>query len=298
MRLLKVAEAQYPIEHLGSLDAYEAKIVDWIAKAAGVGAELLVFPEYGAMELTALAGAHVGDLHRSIEVLDRLLPEVDALHQTLARRHGVHILASSAPEHGGDGVYRNIARLFAPSGKIGRQEKLVMTRFERDAWGIVGGGPVTVFRTDIGAIGVSIGYDIEFPLIARAQAEAGAEIILAPSASATAQGHWRARHGARARALENQCAVVQATTVGEANWSPAMASNVGSAGIYGPPGEGFPEDGALAVGEMNKPCWVYADVDLDKVAEMREDGGAQNFRDWAEQGVVTGPVADVVDLGG
>jgi predicted amidohydrolase len=295
MRSLKVAAAQYPIDSFGSLDAYEGKIAAWVAEAAGEGANLLVFPEYGAMELTALS-ARVGDLHRSVEELDRLLPEIDALHQTLARRHAVHILASSAPVQGGDAVYRNVARLFAPSGKVGMQEKVVMTRFEREVWGIAGGGPVSVFRTSIGVIGVSICYDIEFPLIARAQAEAGAEIILAPSATETMHGYWRVRHGCQARALENQCFVVQAPTVGDAPWSPAIDRNVGAAGVYAPPDGPFPDDGTVVVGEMNKPCWVYAEIDLDAVAALREDGTVLNHQHWPEQGVITGPIAEIVDL--
>ena len=296
MRAIKVAAAQYPVDRFDSLDAYEAKIAGWIAEAADEGADLLVFPEYGAMELTALAGADVSDLRRSIEMLDRLLPEIDALHLTLARRHGVHVLAASAPVQGGDEVFRNVARLFTPSGKVGRQEKIVMTRFERETWGIAGGGPVTVFRTELGMIGVSICYDVEFPMIARAQAEAGAEIILAPSATDSMHGYWRVRHGAAARAVENQCYVVQAPTVGAAPWSPAMDDNFGAAGVYGPPDRGFPEDGVVAIGELGKPGWVYADLDLDKVADLREDGGVLNYQHWPEQGIVTAPAAEVVDL--
>lgn len=296
MRSFTVAAAQYPIDRFDSLDAYEAKIARWIAEAADDGADLIVFPEYGAMELTALAGADVKDLRRSIEMLDRILPEIDALHLTLARRHGVHILAGSAPVQGGDGFFRNVARFFSPGGKTGRQEKIVMTRFERETWGIIGGGPVTVFQTDLGMIGVSICYDVEFPLIARAQAEAGAEVILAPSATDSMHGYWRVRHGAQARALENQCYVVQAPTVRPAPWSPAMDENHGAAAVYGPPDRGFPQDGVVAVGTEGTPGFVTARLDLDLVAALREDGSVLNFQHWPEQGIVTAPVAEVVDL--
>lgn len=298
MRSIAVAAAQYPIDRLDTLDAYEAKIAQWVSEAADAGADLIVFPEYGAMELTALAGPDVGDLRKSIELLDRLLPEIDALHLSLARRHDAHILASSAPVQGGDGVFRNVARLFTPGGKVGRQEKIVMTRFERETWGISGGGPINVFRTDLGMIGVSICYDVEFPLIARAQAEAGAEVILAPSATDSLHGYWRVRHGAAARALENQCYVVHSPTVGAAPWSPAMDENRGAAAVYGPPDRGFPEDGVVAIGTEGRPGWVRATLDLDKVVDLREDGSVLNFRHWAEQGVVTAPLAEVVDLRG
>lgn len=296
MRHYKVAAAQYPIDRLPSLDAYEAKLADWVDRAASEGAKLLVFPEYGSIELTALSGEAAADLRLSIEALDRLIPEIDALHQTLARRHDVHILAASAPIQGGDGLFRNVARLFAPCGKVGRQEKIMMTRFERDTWGIVAGGPIAVFRTTLGLIGVNICYDVEFPLIARAQAEAGAEVILAPSCTETRKGYWRVRNGAAARAVENQCYVVHAPTVGAAAWSPAVTDNHGAAAIYAPPDRGFPDDGVVEIGAFDKAAWVMGDLDLDKVVAVRADGDVLNHRHWPEQGIVTAPLAEVVDL--
>ncbi|MBH0236341.1 carbon-nitrogen hydrolase family protein [Methylobrevis albus] len=296
-----VAAAQYPIEEIASIDAYEAKVARWIGEAAAHGAKLAVFPEYGIMELAAAFPHAAGDLALSLGVLGPLVDEVDALHQALARRHDMHILASSAPVQGGDGRYRNVARLFTPQGTVGRQEKLVMTRFERDSWDIAAGSPIRVFRTKLGLIGVSICYDVEFPLIARAQAEAGAELILCPSATDTLKGYWRVRIGAQARALENQCYVVHAPTVGDAPWSPAMDTNRGAAGLYGPPDAGFPDDGVVAVGDLDQATWLFAEVDLDKVTAVRADGAVLNFRHWSEQGGAdavppAGPVAEIVDL--
>ena len=57
--LFKIAAAQYPLDQLDSAAGYEAKITRWVEEAAGAGADLLVFPEYGAMELASLAGAAV-----------------------------------------------------------------------------------------------------------------------------------------------------------------------------------------------------------------------------------------------
>ena len=119
-------------------------------------------------------------------------------------------------------------------------------------------GRQRAFRLDIGSarIGIAICYDVEFPLIARALVEAGAEVILAPSCTDTVHGYWRVRVGAQARALENQCVVVQAPLVGAVDWSPAVDMNRGAAGVFGPPDLGFPEDGVIAQGEMDKPCFV------------------------------------------
>lgn len=279
----RVAAAQYPIDQLADWDAYAAKVAKWVAQAADGGAALAVFPEYGAMELASLDPATMGDLAGSIETVSALLPRVDALHAELAARHGMHILAASAPRKDADGRFRNTARLFAPNGRMGVQDKLVMTRFEREEWGIVGGAGLKMFETELGKLAVNICYDSEFPLLARAVVEAGAEVILVPSCTDSLHGYWRVRIGAQARALEGQCYTVQSPTVGEAAWSPAVDVNRGAAAVYGPPDRGMPADGVLAIGSENAAGWVFAEIDTACVADLRADGGVLNARHWTEQ---------------
>ncbi len=284
MTSLRLAAAQYPIDEIESFAAYEAKLRRWVEDAAREGAHLLVFPEYGAMELTRIAGADIArDLHKSIAAVQSVLPEADALQAKLARQHGLFILGASAPVRGADGRYRNVTRFHAPSGASATQDKLIMTRFERETWRIDGGAGQTVFDTPHGKIGVAICYDVEFPLLVRALTEAGAEIILAPSCTDTAHGYWRVRVGAQARALENQCFTVQSPTVGDAAWSPAVDTNVGAAAAYAPPDIGLPENGVIAIGEMNKPGWVYADLDLARSRDVRAGGHQLNNLHWGEQ---------------
>jgi predicted amidohydrolase len=276
------AAAQYPIDRHDSWEHYPTKITGWVDYAARRGAKLAVFPEYGAMELASLNVETMGDLDASLEHVSGLAPHVDALHIELARENNIHILASSMPIYR-DGQYRNVARLFTPSGTMGAQEKIVMTRFEREQWKVHSGGPLRLFETAIGKIGVLICYDAEFPLLARALVEAGAEIILAPSCTDTLAGYNRVKIGAMARALEGQCYVLHAATVGEAGWSPAVDVNHGAAGIYGPADRGFPDNGVISVGELDAKQWVLGDIDLAKVAEVRKDGSVLNLAHWAEQ---------------
>lgn len=292
-----VAAAQYPIEALADWDRYAAKLDRWLADAAAGGARLAVFPEYGAMELASLDPQSMGDLAGSLGFVAGLLPRVDALHAALAARYGLHVLAASAPCRLGDGRYVNRARLFAPTGAMGWQDKLIMTRFEREQWGVSGGRGLRLFDTALGRIGVVICYDSEFPLLARALVEAGAELLLVPSCTDSLHGYWRVRHGAQARALESQCYVVQAPTVGDAPWSPAVDVNRGAAGVYGPPDGDFPADGVVALGDLDRPQWLLAEVDPSRVAGLRADGGVLPVRDWAEQpGAAVLPRVEIVRL--
>lgn len=288
---MKIAAAAYPIDWHEDWASYEGKIVSWVAEAAGAGADLLVFPEYGAMELASLAGAAVaGELAGSIRAVSDLMPRADALHARLAAEHGVYILGASAPVIDGARAV-NRARFFAPSGAVGQQDKQIMTRFEREEWEIAPGGPLTLFDTALGRIGVLICYDAEFPLLARALVEAGAEVILVPSCTDARSGYWRVRIGAMARALEGQCVTVQAPTVGAAPWSPAVDENVGAAAIYGPPDLGFPDTGVIAEGGLNMPGWVYAEIAAGQVDAVRRGGHVRTFAHWPEQGARVGQVS-------
>ncbi len=284
---MKVAAAAYPLDWFEDWSAYEAKVAAWVAEAAGQGAELLVFPEYGAMELASLGGAAVaGDIAGALVEVARHKPAADALHARLAAEYGVHILSASGPvfglAHAGDRPV-NRASLFGPKGLIGHQDKAMMTRWERDGWHVVPGDGLQVFDTDLGRIGILICYDSEFPLLGRALAEAGVEILLVPSATETLAGFTRVRVGAMARALENQLVAIHAPIVGEAQWCYGMEENTGAASVYGPPDRGFPATGILAEGELGEPGWTYADISLAAIAEVRADGGVLNLKHWPEQ---------------
>ncbi|MDT8902026.1 carbon-nitrogen hydrolase family protein [Anaeroselena agilis] len=279
----KAAAAQYPITAYRSWREYAEALEGWVAAGAQAGARLLVFPEYAAMELISLVPGH-----RNLTLADQLAamqdfaaPYLD-LHCSLARTYGVHILAGSFPVKR-DGLFRNAAAFISPDGPPAIREKRIMTRFEREEWGISPGEDAPPVECELGRIGVAICYDSEFPLLVRRQAEAGAQVILAPSCTDTLAGYWRVRIACQARALENQCIVVQAPTVGRADWCPAVDENIGAAGFFAPPDSGFPDNGVLALGELNKPGWIYADIDPAAIAAVRTEGKVLNHKHWPEQ---------------
>ena len=294
---MKIATAAYPMDPLQDWAAYREKLTEWVGEAAGQGAELLLFPEYGAMEIAMLDGpGAAADLEGSVQAVSRWLAQVDELHSDLAAKHGVHICAASAPVFDDRVGPRpvNRARLFTPQGGCGLQDKQIMTRFEREEWDVVPGGPLTVFDTALGRIGILICYDCEFPLLARAMSDA--ELILAPSCTEANAGYSRVRIGAMARALENQCVVVHSPTTGTAAWSPAVDENVGAAAVYGPPDLGFPSDGILAAGTLDTAGWVMADVTLDAIRRVRRDGQVLNHAHWPESETRARQIAHATEI--
>jgi predicted amidohydrolase len=283
LKTLTVAAAQYPIGEPATLAEWEAKIAAWVAEGAATGAQLLVFPEYAAIEQAAAFGPSVSqDLSATLLAVAEQTQARVAVHAALARKHNVHILAGSGPERLANDQYVNAAQLVTPSGNIGTQHKLIMTPFEHD-WGVTPGDTVNVFETAIGKIGVAICYDSEFPLLVRAMTEAGAEIILVPSCTERLSGFHRIRAGAAARALESQVAVITSPTVGDALWSPAVDRNTGSAGIFVPPDALLSDTGVIAEGALNAPLWVTGTIDLARLRRLRTSGEMRNHADWDRQ---------------
>jgi predicted amidohydrolase len=279
-RRVRVAAAQWPIERYLNLRGWRTKLGEQLARAAAQGARLAVVPEYAAMELTALLPESTArDLQAQLAALQELLPAYHEACRDAARAHGLYLVAGSAPEASAQ-RYVNRLRVWSPSGGELQIEKVHMTRFERESWGISPGAPPPIVETEHCTFGVAICYDSEFPLTVRRLVAAGAELVLVPSCTDSLAGYHRVRVACAARALENQCVVVQSPTVGSAPWSLAVDENHGAAGFFGPPDRGFPDDGVLALGALDRPAWLTCDVDLEAIAAVRRDGAVFNHQDW------------------
>lgn len=284
MNKIRVAVSQYDISFFSHWSDFADKLTRWVKAAASNRAKLILFPEYGSMELPSLLGETVyKDLHGQLDAMQSLYPQWQALHLELAQQFDLMILASSYPLQQPDGSFRNRAHLYGPDGIIGYQDKLIMTRFENEQWRVAAGSEIKVIDSDIGKLGINICYDSEFPMIARQQVAAGANLILVPSCTDTEAGFHRVRIGCQARALENQCFVLQSPTFGQSDWSEAVDINTGRASIYTPVDYGFPENGILIEGSSDRAEWIYAELDLESIARVRAEGQVFNYRDWDKQ---------------
>lgn len=289
--MVKFAACQYAIELFEDWDAYAAHLAMLVEEAAASGAELLLLPEYAAMALTGLLPENErGDLNGSIFAIQPLVNRWIELCETLARRHRLYFCPGSAPVADPDGKYRNRAFLFGPDGYLGHQDKIIMTRFEREQWNIAGGvDGLRTFETPFGRLGILICYDNEFPMLARRLAEMGVDLVLAPSCTDTEAGAFRVRIGAQARALENQFAVLVSPTAGLAPWSLAVDENAGRAALYVPADYGMPPSGVWCESDALftvDSLWLYGEIDLAEVERLRREGQVALYRDWPEQFLV------------
>ena len=274
---MKVAAAAYPPTPLTAWAEFDAKAAAWVEDAVGQGARLLVFPEYGAMELAHLDGPAAADLEAALHASARHAPRAQETWARLARAHDCYILAPTGPWSGPDRP-TNRAHLHGPSGPLGHQDKQVMTRFER-SWNVAPAAhAIRLFDVDGWRAAILTCYDAEFPVLAPHEAD----LLLVPSCTDARAGWTRVHVGARARALELQCPAIHAPTVGDAPWCPAIDENRGAAAVYGPPDIGFPEDGILAQGGHDAPGWTLATLDRAAVARVRADGHVLNRLHAAE----------------
>lgn len=273
---MRIAAVAYPCERLSGWTAQEAKLDALLREAA---ADLVVFPEYAAMEAALIAGPQTAGITEWRDLAAERADDWVEQFRHMARKHRCHILAGSGPVATDRGVV-NRSWLIAPDGHVAHQDKRLLLPYEREALGMVPGEELRLFATALGRIGLLVCYDSEFPLQARALCEAGAEMLLVPSCTDFPAGQTRVRQSCRARAIENQCLVVQAPLVGEVSGCDPIDRSTGRAALFCPPDHGLPSDGIIAEGETDRPGAVVAEVDPAAIAAPRRSGQVVNFADW------------------
>jgi len=275
-----IAAAQYPITEHASFDYWKSHVERWVADAVRQNAQLLLFPEYGAMELVSIFSEEIrNNIRQQVYELNSIKNDFCSVFADLAKKYNTIIVAPSIPviEAG-----RNVNRVhvFSPKGLVGYQDKFFMTRFENEEWGIQSAVKnLTLFEASWGSFGIQICYDVEFPLGSRILSSAGASLIVAPSCTETKRGATRVHIGARARALENQIYLAVSQTVGEAQWSPAVDINYGFSALYCTPDIDFPEEGIISAREPQNEGWLIQSVDFTKIEMVRKEGQVFNFKD-------------------
>ena len=274
--MIKIACAQYQMEQLPDLASYVIKIEKLITEAKKQGATLLVLPEYAGVEIACNKFDTDEELYNALEPL---VPKYIDFYQKLAKKYDIYIQAGTIVEKISSDKYSNRAYLFSPTGSYGYQDKLQLTQFEHNLKLLQRGSEQKIFVTPFGKIAIAVCYDSEFPEIVRRLVQQGASIILVPSYTTSVAGYNRVFLSCRARAIENQCYMAVSFTVGKVDLSDKAEDTYGQAAIFSPADTGFPDDGVVAQGTMNKPMLVCGDVALADIDRVRQDGQVLNFHD-------------------
>ena len=266
---VRIAAVQYLLRRIDDWDGFESQVRFILKAAAEYKPNFVVLPEILTSQLLSFMDAET-DLKAAVRRLHEFTSRYQELMSELARKYHYYLIAGSHPNLR-DGLLYNTAFMFSPAGEIFSQDKIHLTRWERDKWDTTAGNKLHLFHTDFGSVGILICYDIEFPELARQVCEAGADMLFVPSSTDDRQGFWRVRYCAHARAIENQVYVAMTSTVGNLPVE-GLSMHYGQASILTPSDFGFSRDGIAAEGVVNMEQVVVADVDLDALAQNRLNG--------------------------
>lgn len=242
-----------------NLDTIERAVTD----AANQGAALVCLPEVCTrMEMDR---EHLFAQLRDTDddaTVDRL--------RDMARRSGIWLsVGSHVAKRVVDGETKaaNRSLLIGPDGGIAATyDKIHLFDVDldggesyRESNTYAGGERAVLVQTPLGGIGLTVCYDLRFPVLYRDLAMAGADILLIPSAFTrpTGQAHWETL--LRARAIETGCFVLAAAQCGDhecgrKTWGHALAVD--------PWGEVLADAGT-------GPTTEFVQIDLARVTEAR-----------------------------
>ena len=230
-------------------------------EAAGQGAEYALSPEVSVVypenreQLRGVAGPWENN------------PSV-ARCTEIARETGLWLHVGSLAVALPDGRFANRSVLFRPDGSIAAtydkihlfDATLPGLKAYRESDTYAGGDNAVVTDAAGMKLGLTICYDVRFPLLHRTLAEAGAEVIAVPAAFTvpTGEAHWHVL--LRARAIETGCFVIAAAQAGSHQNG---RSTYGHSLVVDPWGKIVAELGGEGEGVL------VADLDLNAVAEAR-----------------------------
>lgn len=236
----------------------------YIEQFADKNLDLVVLPEFFS------TGVHQESFVNSPEDTNGGIV-VEALSET-ARKFNTNIVCGSVIERDGDNLY-NTSFVLDRSGKIvGKYRKIHLFSFfggNENSYTTPGNLPPLVVEMDFARVGVSICFDIKYPLLYKSLIKKGAEIIVSPSAwikltslsdkqKQDAATCWKALN--IARAAENLVYFVTSNLTG--NLSPTLYS-LGNSMIVNPMGVVESLQGQDEGAD-------YKDIDLKLVRELKK----------------------------
>jgi predicted amidohydrolase len=231
-----------------------------IGEAKAAGADYVQTPE-----MTNILAANRAQLFATV-VEEKSDPSLAAFRE-LARKHAIHLHIGSLEVKHTDDRASNRGFLIDPQGEIrARYDKIHMFDVDlangesyRESNNYAPGESAVLSDLPWGRLGITICYDVRFPALYRALAEAGATMLTVPSAftKQTGEAHWHVLN--RARAIENGSFVFAAAQGGKHENG---RETFGHSLIVDPWGRVLAEGGT-------EPGVVIAEIDPTEIAKAR-----------------------------
>jgi predicted amidohydrolase len=275
-RIVRLGLIQWQMRLYKDLEDLMQQAEYFLDSVAAYRSDFALFPEFFNAPLMA-ENNHLPE-SQAIRELAKHTADIVQRFSKLAISYNINIITGSMPEMRGDLLY-NVGYLCRRDGSTERYEKLHVTPDEAKVWGMQGGSELKTYDTDCGKIGVLICYDSEFPELSRLLAEEGMDILFIPFLTDTQNGFSRVRHCAQARAIENECYVAIAGSVGNLPKVNNMDIQFAQSMVLTPCDFSFPANGVKAETTTNTEMILIADVDVDLLRELNQFGSVKNLRD-------------------
>lgn len=273
---VRVGAVQWQMRAVNSAEELLSQVEYFVDAVSDYQSDFILFPEFFNAPLMGLAD---DDQQASaIRFLARFTERFRDKMSHMALSYNTNIITGSMPLLEGDKIY-NVSYLCRRDGSVAEQRKLHMTPHERYDWVMVGGDTLNIFETDAGRVAILICYDVEFPELSRLLAEAGVDILFVPFWTDTKNSYLRVRHCAQARAIENECYVVIAGSVGNLPQVDSLDVQYAQSAVLSPSDFAFPHDAVLSEATPNTEMLLFSDLDLDKLKILHNEGTVTNLKD-------------------
>ena len=275
--VVRLGLVQWQMRSYKKLDDLIEQAEFFIDAISGYRSDFVLFPEFFNAPLMA-AFNHLAEPD-AIRELAKFTEEIKNKFAEFSISYNINIITGSMPSVEEDGVLYNVGYLCKRDGTVEKFYKLHVTPDEAKVWGMKGGNKLQTFNTDCGKIGILICYDSEFPELSRILADEGMNILFIPFLTDTPNGYSRVRHCAQARAIENECYVAIAGSVGNLPRVHNMDMSFAQSMVFTPCDFAFPTTGIKAEATANTEMMLIADVDIDLLKELNKFGSVRNLND-------------------
>lgn len=275
---VRVGAVQWQMRNYRGLSELFEQVEFFMDSVSSYNCDFVLFPEYFNAPLMAKSN----DLSESdaIRKLAEYTDEIRERFVNLAISHNINIITGSMPYKNPEtGKLLNIGYLCHRDGRCEMYEKLHVTPDEQKSWGLSGGKKLQAFETDCAKVGILICYDSEFPELSRVLASQGMQILFVPFLTDTQNAYSRVRVCSQARAIENECYVVIAGSVGNLPRVHNMDIQYAQSAVFTPCDFAFPTDGKRAEATPNTEMILITDVDLDMLNKLHSYGSVRNLKD-------------------
>ncbi len=273
--MVRIGVVQWQMRPMPHLQNFLDQAEFFISSLANYNSDFALFPEFFNVPL--MGSKKNTTSTEAIRFLASFTSEIKAHFAKMAVTYNINIIAGSIPIIENNKLY-NVSYLFKRDGEINQQYKIHITPHEKNDWVMDGGNQLNVFETDAGRVGILICYDSEFPELGRMMAEKGVQIIFVPFWTDTKNAYQRVRLCAQARAIENECYVAIAGSVGNLPQVDNIDIQYAQSAVFSPSDIYFPHDATLTEASANTEMIIFADVDLNKLKQLNTEGSVTNLR--------------------